>query len=154
MTGLYTDWRRRRGTCLWEVSVLLWPEENKFTIFYCFLSLEGMSLPFWYFRIFPSQFTFLVLPYVLLCSGTHLAHRGGGRGRCPARQGSAYAYKIWNSACGAMDMSRVRILNPPPSRVEGSTAAVLCCWSCLPRIIQLSHAQCQCSYNLSASKQV
>lgn len=78
---------------LWEVSVL-WLEENKFTRFpYCFLSLEVMSLFFWYFRFFP---TFLVISHILLCSGAHLAHRGDDRGRCPARQGGVYPYKIWN----------------------------------------------------------
>lgn len=35
MTGLYIDWRGRSDTCLWEVSVWLWPEENKVTC--CFL---------------------------------------------------------------------------------------------------------------------
>lgn len=70
MTGLYIDWRRRKGTCLWEVSVLLWPQENKVTWFsFCFLSLEGMSLPLWCFGIFLSKFTFLVSVCVSLFCG-------------------------------------------------------------------------------------
>lgn len=156
MTGLYTDWRGRRGTCLWEVSVLLWFEENKFTGFSCFLSLEIMSClfasdtsdfflansPFWYSHIFS-------------CAQEPTWHIGEVTEE-GAQKGKVVP-KIWNTVCGAMEMSRVRILNPPPSSAAGSMAAVLCCWSCLfqkSQVTQLSHAQCQCNYNLFASKQV
>lgn len=151
MTGLYIDWRGRRDTCLWEVSVLLWPEENKVTWFsLCFLSLEGMSLHLWCFRIFPNKFIFLVSTCVSLLwreglsqmplhqrdlllgfLGACLEDRGGDRQRCLAWWGGAYACRIWKGSClWSNDMPRVRILNPPSSSEVGSTA-VLCHWSAI-----------------------
>lgn len=98
--------------------------------------------PFWYFHMFS-------------CAQEHTWHIGEVTKE--GIQQDKVVPKIWNTVRGAMEMSRVRILNPHPSSVVGCMAAVLCCWSCLfqdSQVIQFSHGQYQCSYNLFAPKQV